>query len=145
MNRITRRPVLVSRGISASARLEQLLIDATNDLMAGKTVVTMVRGKKELYTLDNVRQHLYGNVDDCEQHDKLLDQLMIATTDELPEIRSELQKIMARSAQEFVDSKAAEIFQSDAEERDAEYGDYLHEQMINLISLKPYVFGLNSE
>ena len=57
--------------------------------------------------------------------------LMIATTDELPEIRSELQKIMARSAQEFVDSKAAEIFQSDAEERDAEYGDYLHEQMIN--------------
>ena len=131
MRRLIEGPSTNNRGIDASARLEQLLIDATNNLITGKTVVTMVRGKKEIYSLDDVRQHLYGNVDDCEQHDRLLDQLMIATSSELPEIRSELQKIMVRSAKEFVDSKAAEIFESDEEEREAECGDYLNAQMID--------------
>lgn len=107
----------LNRGLDASERKDDLLDAAVKTLMSGKTLTVCANGESNEYSLDEVRLHLFGNSDDLERYDNLLDRLMIAEPSELEDIREQLRDVMERSTREFVDLIAEAIWSDDEERR----------------------------
>lgn len=112
-------------------RREQVLLDAVYSLTTGKPVVIAIDGNEQTYSFDSVRQYLYDNADDCEQYDKLQDQLMLATAKELPEIRDAMKELVDRAAAELVKEITPLLLKAFDQKRAEQQADFIASQFDN--------------
>ena len=112
-------------------RREQVLLDAVYSLTTGKPVVIVIDGNEQTYNFDSVRQYLYDNADDCEQYDKLQDQLMLATAKELPEIRDAMKELVDRAAAELVKEITPLLLKAFDQKRAEQHADFIASQFDN--------------